>query len=1033
MASGNTTKNVKYIKALGDFVNDVKPYHSKFTEIEESVYFSDSMNVKISEEGFKTAIRLNSVYTQNIFGNGAAKTVYGMATQLKRGRSEYGAGSRIYTVTSSEPQAAKDIVGLSTRHSSYYAPNSDGFLSVSVNQKIKQLGHSVFKSHGVISIDVDANSGNPQWRETLTPESYWKLSTTQTIQISPTATSQTWSLIKIDPIVTNKILFNGIGIGESTATSVNNQPSINLDIDSLIGATSQTWTLTAISTNTFNVVGSVSGTQPNATVGQFYDGQIKFTIPNSQYSYSVGNNFTFTVLGQQPSYLVYGSTTGMLAPATVGVPYDTTYEPATPISFTISAPIYRGPNGRTGTNFSYGNFDLTFDAPPRFDAEEEVFLIRAIDSGRCDVVSSLRGHLPGVVIGQPYVDKYVKFTLTGFPSPNEELRFAVVTERRLPKRFGQDVYIFGECQFSSTTSSLASLITNPGWGLFMNTYAVWNNGFVPEENTPYTFTGVFTASTAGTKLLQIAGDNSVKVYVNGNQVATTTNFISADEITVSFNSGSNILTFEVTNNPPEWDSLLNPIAFAAVIRDNISSPILWDTRSNPTYQIVGTTTTNRVTGISSVLHSTASAVQIKQYLNDVLYFKTAVSSSATTFTASSIIPIRFEGSPAPGDETKTTIKLLNPVNGEYTAGTLTLATNVLSLTNNFVNTFLPLNKPCTIEFEQQSNYVDRVSVKIVDQLVFTIDLPKANRLSFDDFLLATRSLGYDSLAYGESTPPFSVIYPPDISQNEGYEIIGITTSTFAPSHALYVAGNQVSVFSSLTNSVAIIADIPRSGLYGVTNAVFDGTSTAVVVNRPLTDANGTTDVIGKRIYVDRSLAVSRYDRHLEIILPDADLPLDNTDDISSAHMSEASIVYDLNFVSTSGGYDSVSYDSTPFDAGREIFGDVIISLPQSFNFADSADEELGLNPLFTYKTGCYAVVDRGSIGLSSVKLVNAKIDYRGETLTSMPKLYLLRNFSDTAPYELSLVNRFASSSWKSFSTTLPLGIEEPSFILVLVV
>jgi len=888
MASGNTTKNVKYIKALGDFVNDVKPYHSKFTEIEESVYFSDSMNVKITEEVFKTAIRLNSVYTQNIFGNGAAKTVYGMTSQLKRGRSEYGVGSRIYTVTSSEPQAAKDIVGLSTRHSSYYAPNSDGFLSVSVNQKIKQLGHSVFKSHGVISLDIDANGGNPQWRETLSPEAYWQLSSTQTIQISPTATSQTWSLIKIDPIVTNKILFNGIGIGESTATSIDNQPSINLDIDSLIGATSQTWTLTAISTNTFRVVGSVSGTQTNATVGQLYDGQIKFTIPNSQYAYSAGNIFTFTVLGQQPSYLVYGSTTGMLAPATVGVRYDTTYEPATPISFTIQPPKYRGPNGRTGTNFSYGNFDLTFDAPPRFDAEEEVFIIRAIDSGRCDVISSRRGHLPGVVIGQPYVDKYVKFTVTGSPSPNEELRFSVSTERQLPKRFGQDVYIFGECQFSSA----------------------------------------------------------------------------------------------------------------------------------------------RVIGISSVLHSTASEIQIKQYLNDILYFKTAVSSSATTFTASSIIPIRFEGSPAPGDETKSTIKLLNPVNGEYTAGTLTLATNVLSLTNNFVNTFLPLNKPCTIEFEQQGNYVDRVSVKIVDQLIFRLDLPKANRLTFDDFLLATRNLGYDSVAYGESTPPFSVIYPPDVSQNEGFQIIGITTTTFEPAHALYVAGNQVAAFSSLTNSVAIIADIPRSGLYGVTNAVFNGTSTAVVVNRPLTDANGVTDVIGKRIYVDRSLAVSRYDRHLEIILPDPDLPLDNTDDISSAQMAEATVIYDLNYSSTSTGFDSSLFDSTPFDSGEYIFGDVIVSLPQSFNFADSADEELALNPLFTYKTGCYAVINPAEVGLNNVLLAAAKIDYRGETLTTVPKLYLLRNFSDTAPYELSLVNRFASSTWKSFSTIFPAVLSECILVLV---
>lgn len=885
MASGDSVKNVSYIASLNNFVNDVKPYHSKLTEIQESVYFSDAMSVKITDDIFKSAIRLRSVHSQTILGNGV-RTVYAMTAQMSRGRTEYGVGSRIYTVTTSTPHAATDIVGLSTRHSSYLAPNTDGILFVSVNQKIQQLGYSVFKSQGVISIDIDANGGNPQWRETLSPEAYWKLPDPKIVEISPTATSQTWSLIKIDPIVTDKILFNGAGLNQSTATSVDNQPNITIDPYSLVGATVQSWTITAISTSTFSVVGSVSGTQANATLGQLYEGQFKFTIPATGYTFSPGDVFSFNVLSRQPSYLVYGSQTGMLAPATVGVRYDTAYEPATPISFTLPQPIYIGPNGQTGTLFTVGNFDLTFLAPPRFDAEDENLVIRAINSTVCDVFSSRRGHLPAAVIGQAYDDPYAKFMVTGMPNRGDEVRFSVSTKTRLPQRFGHDVFIFGQSQFSS----------------------------------------------------------------------------------------------------------------------------------------------GKVIGVSSSLHTATSKILLKQYLNDTLYFKMELPTEATSFTASAVVPIMLQGAPSPGQETQTTIKLLNPVGGQSTVGTLTLATSVLSLTNNFINTFLPSNKPCTVEIEQQGNYVDRLSVKIVDQLIFRLDLPKANRLMFDDFLLATRNLGYDSLPYDVSTPPFSLIYPPDDLQNEGHQIIAITTSTYSPSHAVIVAGNKTAAFSSLTNSVVIIADIPRSGLYGVTSVVFNGVNTAILVDRPLTDANGNTDVIGKRIYTDRSLAVSRYDRHLEIILPDPDLPLDSADDISTAQVSEASVMYNLNYGGP-GGFDSGAFDSSPFDI-NSILGDAIIGLPNSFLFADAAEDDLAQNTFFKNKKGCYAIINPSSVGLNNVLLTGAKIDYLGEPLTTMPKVYLLTSFSDSAPQELNIVNRYPSSTWRSFSTTFPFLLENRILVLV---
>jgi hypothetical protein len=82
---------------------------------------------------------------------------------------------------------------------------------------------------------------------------------------------------------------SGVHVGDGQVTGISMPPN----------ATQQTWTLTAISATVFTVVGSVSGSQSNATVGVgYYQSQVGFTLVEGPTTpFQIGDQFIFqTVL-----------------------------------------------------------------------------------------------------------------------------------------------------------------------------------------------------------------------------------------------------------------------------------------------------------------------------------------------------------------------------------------------------------------------------------------------------------------------------------------------------------------------------------------------------------------------------------------------------------------------------------------------------------------------------------------------------------------------------------------------------------------
>ena len=95
------------------------------------------------------------------------------------------------------------------------------------------------------------------------------------------------------------------------------------------------FTFSTTGPTTFSVLGTVSGPQPDVTIGWAYtstSGGVSFTISDGSTDFIVGDSFTFSTTGPT-TFSVTGSVSGPQADATVGVPYTSGLGQ---VSFTIS-------------------------------------------------------------------------------------------------------------------------------------------------------------------------------------------------------------------------------------------------------------------------------------------------------------------------------------------------------------------------------------------------------------------------------------------------------------------------------------------------------------------------------------------------------------------------------------------------------------------------------------------------------------------------------------------------------------------------
>jgi hypothetical protein len=89
-------------------------------------------------------------------------------------------------------------------------------------------------------------------------------------------------------------------------------------------------------------------------------------------------------------------------------------------------------------------------------------------------------------------------------------------------------------------------VTNPAWGSFMNSYAIWTNG--QQDVTTNTYSTTVNFPVNGLYSFKIAADNSMVVNLDGVSIGTTSTFSSYDTITLTVAAGNHVITLDITNS-----------------------------------------------------------------------------------------------------------------------------------------------------------------------------------------------------------------------------------------------------------------------------------------------------------------------------------------------------------------------------------------------------------------------------------------------------------------------------------------------------
>lgn len=232
---------------------------------------------------------------------------------------------------------------------------------------------------------------------------------------------------------------------------------------SFINAPAETWTfMFQEGTNDFTVVGSISGPQKNATIGEEYEnGIIRLRIVSSLEPIDVfqiyvpgyipdymsrmvargelidGDKISLRIYDKKPNYLVHGSLTGFTQPAVLGEYYWNGK-----IGFFLDLPKYRVSDEpsviqeiRTGQVTLTDGTQITFNRPPRFDADDERLNLTYHEAAWTNaklndpthqflISSSTRGYLPAAVVGTRYKDLE---TVDNYPNVCSAFDFTIDT------------------------------------------------------------------------------------------------------------------------------------------------------------------------------------------------------------------------------------------------------------------------------------------------------------------------------------------------------------------------------------------------------------------------------------------------------------------------------------------------------------------------------------------------------------------------------------------------------------------------------
>lgn len=731
----STNKSTDYINGLIGYILDIKPYHSKLSEVVEEYHFDDAFTVLMQDQHSIRA-KLSSIWCSEYYSDGN-RVLYKLPAPIVRPRYANEDSFHLYEgVTQHDNQ----ILNLTSTHSAYQPADNDGELWVKVEGNAKLEGLDYYVSKGIFSFYTKTESGTRQWIEKILLDSgfnWWRNSPVwnpapnwappfyEGISINPTAPDETWSLIKINPITYTRPIFvsgtlglndhyywgydianydsggddidcvtdgpdadnyyvsGGYYAGELYDDRVHCFDLVNLNLTIIDpNAPTELWTVTAITATTFSVVGSVSGPQANATLNVLYNnGIISFTISatNPVFQAIPGIDVFYFYVTNPAPFINLHPVISWNCPAQT---WNIVAINAT--TFSVIGSV-SGPQANATVNVAYNNglISFTIYSGSYVFQLNDTYTFNVIDPRPSYLVhGSVSGMQKPAIVGTPYNNGKIAFILK-YP----DYKLDTLNPLIGPMDFGYPDRIS-----TIVTFGVPHLLSGTAYILF------------PEPPRFYAINETIK--------LKVITPTTISV------VSSYRGMLKGAQLDVPYYDDYIAFTISGTLIPGlEYSLEVVPHAYDLYFGKHLT--IFGET------QFSGYT----VTSIDGVVHNVGDEVEINTtkydriFINysDPLDYPNEFGGQWTSGDSSIPFYIDGNGKVFPDKELQSNLNLDN-IHPSYPAvtqvGQVILDGYAIEFDQNFINTFLPINTGFNICVEQQETYNNRVATTITDEIKF---------------------------------------------------------------------------------------------------------------------------------------------------------------------------------------------------------------------------------------------------------------------------------------------------------------------------
>lgn len=716
----STNKNTDYIEGLIGYILDIKPYHSKLSEIVEEYHFDDVLTVEMLDQ-HRLQIKLSSIWCSDYYSDGN-RVLYRLPAPIVRPRYDSDDSHHLYEGVIDHDL---EVINLSTTHSTYHVPDNDGEKWVKVNGDPKLEGLDYYVSRGIFSLEMRTDSGNRQWMEKPLYDAgfgWWRNFTSWNatpgwapgpwggIALNPSAPNEIWSFIKINPIsYTRPIFVTGeLGIDDHYywGYDLANYDSGGDDID-------------CVTDGPDNDNYYVSG---DYYAGELYD-ERKHCFDTVNLNFALVDNNApseiWTVMAITPTtFSVVGSVSGPQVDATLNVPYNNGI-----ISFIISTtnPVFQAIPGLDIFYFTVINPApfITLHPIIFWNCPAQSWQIMAISATEFAVVGSVSGPQPNAFVNETYNNGLISFTIYSNDyefTPGEFYSFYVIDPR-------PSYLIHGSVSGMQKPAAIG---------------VPYNNGkiaFTLKE--PEYFLNSDVITTFNTPIL-LGGLSNIEFFKNPrfDAISETVTLKVLTSTTLSVSSSVRGMLKGATLNVPYYEDFI-AFEISGVLVPGQEYKFEVSTHPYDLYYgkhkvIFGETifSGSNVISIDSVVHNSGDEVEI----NSTKYDKIFISFSDTGDYPAEFgtqwdpshasIPMWVDGNGKvfPDRELQSNLNLdnIHPTYPSITqVGSVTMDGYAIEFNQNFINQFLPINTPFNICVHQEETHNNRVSTTITDEIRFS--------------------------------------------------------------------------------------------------------------------------------------------------------------------------------------------------------------------------------------------------------------------------------------------------------------------------